>query len=421
MSISYKNTDISTKSSCFACGVCGQACPHNAISFCEDAEGFAYPHVRTDLCTECGICEKLCPHDNPPERNDDEPTVFSGYLRDNKILEESTSGGAFSAIVDLWCKENYVIFGAESDGLAVRHSFVMDKRDIAKFRKSKYSQSMMGDSYKRAKLFLKEGKNVLFSGTPCQISGLRNYLHDKEYQGKLLTIEVICEGVPSPLFIKKYIKYLEKKYHKDLKEIDYRYKDGKRWDYQAMRICFPASALTRDDNIVVDRYFNPFWSIWLQHLMNRPSCYSCPFATNKRTADITLGDFWGVNEVAPDLYGNNRGCSIVICNSERARELGKNLNELMFGHIVDFHEAIRFQSPMNAPIPTPPKRQEFMNDLVKMDYIDLCKKWDMRTSRKFLMKHYLLGHGREITFKNIIILLSGLLRIKQHVLFRPYN
>lgn len=166
--------------------------------------------------------------------------VFGGFNKDEKVRFDSTSGGAFSAIVDTYCDDNYVIFGAASDGLKVFHTYITDKSELEKFRKSKYSQSKMGTSYKEVKTFLLEGKKVLFSGTPCQIAGLKMFLQNTDTQN-LLTVEVVCEGVPSPLYIRKYEKALEKKYGRKIESLDYRY-TGKscfncgKWDFEAMRV-----------------------------------------------------------------------------------------------------------------------------------------------------------------------------------------
>ena len=168
--------------------------------------------------------------------------VFGGFIKDEKIRFNSTSGGAFSAIVDTYCDDNYVIFGAEADGLKVFHSYITDKKELQKFRKSKYSQSEMGNSYKNARMFLQEGKKVLFSGTPCQIAGLKTFLEvSKIDTSNLLTVEVVCEGVPSPLYVRKYERALEKKYGRKIESLDYRYK-GKscfncgKWDFETMKV-----------------------------------------------------------------------------------------------------------------------------------------------------------------------------------------
>lgn len=230
--------DTKIKNQCTGCEACAQICPMNAISMQEDNEGFLYPETNEALCVHCDLCRKVCPDSNAVKKYTDDKYVFGGFILDAFKRFESTSGGAFSAIVDAYCDDNYVIFGAEAKGLKVYHSYVTDKSDIGKFRKSKYSQSKMGDSYKQVKAFLLEGKKVLFSGTPCQIAGLKNYLGDMN-QETLLTVEVVCEGVPSPLYINKLNKHIEKKYGSGIDTIDYRY-TGKslfsrgKWDFQGM-------------------------------------------------------------------------------------------------------------------------------------------------------------------------------------------
>jgi len=240
MSVAKKFFDKDGKETCFGCEACLQSCPKDAIRMEEDQEGFRYPVADNGKCIECGICEKVCPYDNPPAKNTDEKYVFGGYHLNPLIRFESTSGGAFSAIVDAFCDENYAIFGAKADGLNVYHTYITDKTELSAFRKSKYSQSVIGDSYKQVKQFLKEGKKVLFSGTPCQIAGLKTYL-GKSNQDNLLTVEVICEGVPSPLYVRKLEQKLKAKYGSKIKSYDYRY-TGKalfqrgKWDFQQTNI-----------------------------------------------------------------------------------------------------------------------------------------------------------------------------------------
>lgn len=192
----------------------------------EDAEGFRYPHVDQSACVQCGLCHEICPNENAPSWSEKPVFVFGRYHKSEMIREASTSGGAFSAIVDGWCDGNYVIFGAASEGLNVFCCYVTSKEDIGRFRKSKYSQSIIGQSYQEAKRFLREGKKDLFSGTPCQIAGLKSFL-GKQDQRRLLTVEIVCEGLPSPLFVRSYDRLLQERYGSRIRELDYRCKDGK--------------------------------------------------------------------------------------------------------------------------------------------------------------------------------------------------
>lgn len=168
--------------------------------------------------------------------------VFGGFIKDEKIRFNSTSGGAFSAIVEAFCDEDYIIFGAAADGLNVFHTYITDKNELDKFRKSKYSQSKMGTTYKDVRSFLIDGKKVLFSGTPCQIAGLKMFLETtKTDMSNLLTVEVVCEGVPSPLYIRKYEQALQKKYGRKIEALDYRYTGRScfqcgKWDFEAMKV-----------------------------------------------------------------------------------------------------------------------------------------------------------------------------------------
>ena len=393
--------DDNNKSHCFGCEACVQVCGKAAITMEEDHDGFRYPLIDAAKCVDCGMCRKVCPYDNMPQRHGEEKYVFGGYSLDKDIRFKSTSGGAFSEIVNAYCDENYVIFGAEADGLEVFHGYIIDKRNLGRFRKSKYSQSKIGTANKDAKRFLKEGKKVLFSGTPCQIAGLKAYLGNID-QENLLTIEVVCEGVPSPLYVRKLDKYIENKYGSRIKALDYRYTSKScvakgRWDFEQMNICTKEGKILRKD-----RWFNPFWSIWLKHLMSRPSCYECPFANHVRVADITLGDLWGVHIYCPELYGNNGGASLVIGNTEKGKSVIAEATKNMYGHELKFEDALKYQGPMRKHIPDNPRRDEFMADLRSdMKYKEITKKWADRPSVKLLFQKYIWGNRQKVFVWNL--------------------
>ena len=390
---------ITDKSKCCGCEACAQICTHNAIRMVEDTEGFRYPVVDSSVCKECGLCERVCQYNEMPPKSQDDKYVFGGYNSNPNVRFESTSGGAFSAIVDAFCDENYVVFGAKADGIRVYHSYIEDKKDLSVFRKSKYSQSIIGESFMQARLFLKEGKKVLFSGTPCQIAGLKGFLGNTN-QDFLLTVEVICEGVPSPLYVRKWEEYLKKHYGSGIASIDYRY-TGKspfqkgKWDFEQVRI------VSKEGKTIVqmDRWFNPFWSIWLNHLMSRPSCYSCQFTTSERVSDISLGDLWGVHLYCPELYGKNGGSSLVVCNTSKGKEVFAKAQELMLGHELTFSDALRYQSPMRKSISENPDREQFMRDLQSgMSFKEMNKKWAKRPTIKLLWQKYVWGNRQKVFF-----------------------
>lgn len=400
--------DSRNKTECYGCGACAQICGKRALTMVEDEEGFRYPKLNFSLCVNCGLCRSVCPYEHTPTMREDNKYAFGGYNNDPATRFESTSGGAFSAIVDAFCDNNYVIFGAEAKGLLVFHSYITDKRELGKFRKSKYSQSIIGSSYRDAKEFLTQGKKVLFSGTPCQIAGLLSFLRNTN-QEKLLTVEVVCEGVPSPLYVKKLDKHISQKYGSAIETIDYRYK-GKsilshgKWDFQNMLLKIRGEKRV----LVKDRWFNPFWSIWLQHLMSRPSCYECKFATKGRTADITLGDLWGVHLYCPELYGKNGGSSLVVCNTEKGKQVFEKAQGKMFGHELNFDDALKYQGPMRNHIANNPQRDDFIADLKSdMDYRSINKKWAKKPIIRLLYQKYIWGNRQKVFFWNLKRKLCG--------------
>lgn len=397
--------DTLNKEDCLGCEACVQACGKDAITMTADEEGFRYPMIENQKCINCNLCRKACPMDAMPQRYADNKFAFGGYIKDAVTRDQSTSGGAFSAIVQAYCDDNYVIFGAETKGISVFHSYITDIKDLKKYRKSKYSQSVIGNSYEECRRFIKENKKVLFSGTPCQIAGLKSFLNNKEYDN-LLTVEVICEGVPSPKYIEKYADSLREDFESEIVTLDYRYTDSNsikkpvfgKWDFEVM-----CTTLSNGKELKKDRWFNPFWSIWLNHLMSRPSCYSCPFANTSRVADISLGDLWGVHLYCPELYGRNLGASLVVCNTEKGKNLFQKAQTLMYGHELDFDVALKYQSPMRKTILTNPNRDSFIRDLTdpNFSYEDINKKWAKRPSIKLLYQKYIWGNRQKIAFWNL--------------------
>ena len=400
--IDYLSTG--NKYTCFGCEACVQICPKQAIYMKEDEERFRYPSIDSTLCIHCNLCHIVCPF-NRPSATDGLNIVYGGYHISNLVRGESTSGGAFTAITESFCDKNYVVFGAQSKGLQVFHSYIQDKIELQIFRKSKYSQSIIGDSYQQVRKFLGEGKNVLFSGTPCQISGLKSYLRLCNTEtSRLLLVEVICEGVPSPLYLDSMNDFYLRKKNSRLKEIDYRYKDAQpsanpvrgKWDFQVMK-----NVLQNDQEYKIDRWFNPFWSIWLQHLMSRPSCYKCRYASKNRNADITLGDLWGVHLYCPELYGRNLGCSVILCNTAKGLDCYRKARQYMYDHELDYQTTLKYQSPLRKHISDNPKREEFMQDVKEFPFEKLCKKYWVKPDCKLLLSKYVYDNRQKIALWNI--------------------
>lgn len=300
---------IFDKHNCCGCSACVQICPKQCIVLEEDEKGFMYPIVHKEHCINCGLCEKVCPfliHG----RNHYPIEVYAASNPDETVRMNSSSGGIFSMLAETILNENGVVFGACFDEKwNVIHDYTETKDGLEKFRGSKYVQSTIGDTYKKALVFLRNGRKVLFSGTPCQILGLKNFLK-KEYEN-LLTVDVVCHGVPSPLVWRSYLEYVNPS-NKKISFVNLRDKSRGWKNYSYL--------IKSKDEILVDEYASS--SLYLLgfslNLTLRPSCYKCPAKDLKSGSDVTLSDCWG-NLKKNNIYDDDKGLSAVIVNSVKGK------------------------------------------------------------------------------------------------------
>lgn len=303
---------ITDKSQCCGCNSCAQACPKQCISMHEDSEGFLYPHVDTSLCIECGKCEKVCPVINQAEPH--RPIkVYAAINPNEEIRRQSSSGGIFTLLAEQTIKEGGVVFGARFDeSWQVIHDYTESIEGLAPFRGSKYVQSRIGDTYKQAEAFLKQGRKVLFTGTPCQIAGLKRYLH-KEYEN-LLAVDFVCHGVPSPLIWQKYLAEVSQSHStSSITSISFREK-SKSWKRYHVKVCY-----NNGECFSQPSYDNLFMRGFLADIYLRPSCYTCPAKSGKSDADITLGDYWGIEHVRPAI-DDDKGIGLVLVNTAKGEQ-----------------------------------------------------------------------------------------------------
>ena len=300
---------ITDKHNCCGCGACAQRCPRQCITMQTDKEGFAYPVVDTKQCCDCGLCDKVCPVINRlPAR----PPVatYAATNCNQAVREESSSGGIFTLLA---INKGGIVFGAAfNERWAVEHTFADNIDDIKKFRGSKYVQSNIGGSYSVAEKFLKEGKEVLFSGTPCQIAGLKRFLR-KEYKN-LKTVDFLCHGTPSPLVWEKYLNEVcSANDITTISDIQFRNK-AEGWKKFSLQITY-----TGNDG--KEKIFreplnkNLYMRCFLGDLCLRPSCYQCPARSGKSGSDITLGDLWGAEQICPEI-DDDKGLSLVLQRKE---------------------------------------------------------------------------------------------------------
>lgn len=386
-------TVYSDKEHCSGCSACYNICPEKCITMENDSEGFIYPVIDKNKCRNCNLCKKVCPFSDKEIDGDYvEPYVFSCRHKKDSIVNKSTSGGAFTVIAEAFCTEDYAIFGASYDeNLKVIHTYINDIKELSVLRKSKYVQSDIGDSYRIVKKFLLEEKKVIFSGTPCQIAGLKKYLRN-DYEN-LLTIEVICHGVPSPLFFEKYKSFLEDKYKSKIKTYDFRNKDYSGWEDSKVVAVFingkkySKLSLSKDD---------PYMNSFLQFNGLRTSCYICPFAKIHRTADFTIGDLWGIDEIKPDI-NDNTGLSIILCNTDKAKKYIPNIKKISYTEEFKLSQIIQHNGNLQNPTPKNVNRENFMSDMKYLDF-------------NVLRKKYL--NGRPIAFKIVSKLLNKKTKLK---------
>lgn len=357
---------IAQKQSCCGCYACANSCPNKCINMITDTEGFWYPKVNENLCTNCGICEKACPI-LTKSSIDNTPVAYACINKDEKIRLESSSGGMFSVLAENVISNNGVVFGTCFDKeFNVVHSFVETKEELGEFRGSKYVQSKIGNTYKQTKEFLKQGRLVLFTGTPCQIGGLKAFLQ-QDYDN-LLCIDIICHGVPSPKVWQKYVSYREKCAGAPARRIAFRRKD-EGWKRYSVSFLFNNDTEYRQ-TLDSDLYMKAF----LKDICLRPSCYACEFKTLHRQSDITLADFWGIQSVLPEM-DDDKGTSLVLVNSEKGQALFNIIRDNITSQAVDIGEAIKYNPAAIKSAGYNSKRDGFFEELDKQSFNQLVKKY----------------------------------------------
>lgn len=305
--------EIKNKSQCCGCCACKQICPVAAIEMQKDEEGFLYPKVNKQICVSCGKCERTCPELNSEDVSK-ESKVFAAYRKELNVRLKSQSGGIFSLIAEQIISEGGIVFGAAFDHYwNVKHTGIGKLENIELLRGSKYVQSNIEETYKEAEQYLKQGRKVLFSGTPCQIQGLKSYLR-KDYK-ELFTIDLICHGVPSPEVWNQYLK---------------EYLDGKQLQEYCQKDKRNNNAITyilKDGTKIVESYDeNIYIKGFNKDLFLRPSCYECIFKGIERCSDMTLGDFWGIEKYLPD-FGDRYGISAVIIHNTKGKFIYKKIKD----------------------------------------------------------------------------------------------
>lgn len=352
---------------CCGCSACEKVCPKQCITMKEDFEGFLYPLIDLDNCIDCGLCEKICPVINP--QTPQQPIkVYAARNNDEQIRMKSSSGGIFTSLAEITISKGGVVFGACFDeNWEVKHDYVETIEDLKRLRGSKYVQSNMGDCYSQAKDFLKQGREVLFSGTPCQIAGLKKFLkHDYD---SLLTVDIICHGVPSRKVWRMYINELEKQNYlffnrrltpKRIRDISFR---NKRTGWKNYNFYF--SIDFRDpisEDFYESHHNNTFMKAFLNNLCLRPSCHNCPAKSGKSKSDITIADYWSIQESLPEV-DDDKGTNSVLVNTLKGEQHYSKTNATSIE--TELEIAQRYNAGYLTNIPKHINREHFFKLLDK--------------------------------------------------------
>ena len=359
--------DVIDKNKCTGCMACKNACPRNAIEIQENNEGFLYPKIKKEYCVNCNICKKVCPVENCLKENENEIEVYACKNKNDEIRLKSSSGGVFTLIANTILEQGGIVFGAKFDeNFEVIHNWTDNKEGLEVFRCSKYLQSKIGNSYKKVKEFLEEGKKVLFTGTPCQVEGLLAFLR-KDYEN-LYTQDIICHGVPSPKVWRKYLEHKRKLNNEMPKEINFRRKDISGW--YNYKVNFKYNKFEENENVDENFYMRMF----LRNYDLRKTCYNCNFKKEKRLSDITVADFWGITEVNTEIY-DEKGVSAILINSEKGKKIFETIKEHLIFSKENIEDIKKYNPSFVVSSPYNEKREEFFEDLNNKSFEELMEKF----------------------------------------------
>lgn len=354
---------IERKKDCCGCSACASACPKGAIRMEADGIGFLYPKIDENKCIDCGLCDKVCPFKDDYDKslNLTNPDCFMGRHKDLDQLKMSRSGAVFVAVSDYILDNNGVVYGAGfSSHFKVVHKRATSKKERDEFRGSKYVQSDVADIFPQVKNDLKQGRLVLFSGTPCQCAGLNAFV-GKTLRKQLYLMDVVCHGTPAPKIWDDYLSFLEKKRKSPIISISFRDKDY-GWDSHQETYVF--------GDVKEKETFDFFF---YQPIFFRESCGNCHFSNLCRPSDITIGDFWGWEKIDSEMNSDNLGVNLILCNTEKGRSLFDQIKLTMIFKSVQIKDCD--QPQLNMPCALPSWKKNFEEDYVRLGFEKAMKKY----------------------------------------------
>lgn len=360
-------------SDCCGCRACEQVCAHKALRFEEDKEGFLYPALDASLCVDCGLCGKVCPMMQPEKVQHEEGTAYVAQNLKQEDLKTSSSGGGFVAIAKFVLAQQGVVYGAAyQDGPVVAHERVDNISGLERLKGSKYVQSDTRNVYTQIKKDLRDGRWVYFTGTPCQVAGLRLFLR-KEYEN-LITSDLICHGTPSPRIFQNTVEHIEKKMDADFEDYSFRDKRVRGWSCSSSSSSYKNHATGKEIYLNYSKDMEAYFKAFISGHLMRMNCYKCPFANSHRCGDITLADFWGVRKKMPDFPNIHKGVSLLIVNSVKGERLFGQIKDDFYVRSVSMEDAIETNANLRQPTPFSEERAKSY-ELAFHDYPAFIKKY----------------------------------------------
>ena len=425
--------NINNPADCCGCTACASICAHDAITMKPDALGFLYPEVDRSKCVDCGLCEKVCAFNDDYDKsfNIDKPLAYAARHKTEEELRYSRSGAVFVAMSDYILEHSGVVYGAGyADHFRVVHKRATTKEECSEFKGSKYVQSDMNTVFRQVKQDLKAGLAVLFSGTPCQTAGLNSYI-GKAQRKNLILIDIICHAVPSPSVWKDYLGYTESKFKSNVIKLEFREKSI-GWNQPHMEsFTLADNSIHKDfllrNLILIDIICHavPSPSVWKDYLgyteskfksnviklefreksigwnqphmesftladnsihkdfllrylfysglISRPSCEHCKYCNLSRPSDLTIGDFWGYEKVAPEMNTDNKGISLVICNTDKGCSFFRECSYMLHTKHVDLMNSL--QPNLQHPSFVDPRWHQFAKDYQKRGFLYVARKY----------------------------------------------
>jgi len=379
------SNSIEAYKKCCGCCACLNVCPKNAIEMNEDENGFLYPRINKDLCIHCGLCKSVCEFNAYRNEIDNSNLkVKVACSKNDELLKKSSSGGIFATIAQRFIQDNGIVYGCalqkENGFLKPMHIRTDNEIDLTKIQGTKYVQSYIGEIYSNVKEDLRTGKKVLFSGTPCQIAGLKGYLKNTNTEN-LFLIDIICHGTPNIQMFEAYQKFLQGKYRGEIKELIFRNKEN-GWNTKGIkgRVIIKTSN-GKEKKVNINQHNSAYIYLFIEGATQREECYSCPYASNKREGDITIGDYWGIDKVHPELLKENggkldlsKGISCLLVNNKK----GEDLVNISQGDIIlfesNFENVIKKNGQLVHPCKPRVNRDEIMQIYRSKGYEGL-EKW----------------------------------------------